>query len=237
MDPDGTLRAAPRTTFTSSPSRARGSTRPRSSVTGIDPHHPLRPALPERDALQRDLPRDPPRGTRLRLPARHPGRPQRGFRPWLPQRRRRARRREAQSVPSVLVLRHRDARRRGARADGAGQGGHGGGAGVGSEQRALRAYDAERSAELFCLICNRLRDSYQDAEERARALGWLSAPRDRDRQRGAAAWRAAELPALRAALPPARAATWRRRLRRAASSARRCCTSRARCRSRRPARR
>jgi len=36
-------------------------------------------------------------------------------------------------------------------------------------------YDAERSAELFCLVCNRLRDSHQAAEERARALGWLSA--------------------------------------------------------------
>ena len=38
------------------------------------------------------------------------------------------------------------------------------------------AYDAERAAELFCLICNRFRDSYLDAETRARALGWLSAP-------------------------------------------------------------
>jgi ribonuclease T len=35
-------------------------------------------------------------------------------------------------------------------------------------------YDAERSAELFCLVCNRLRDSHRGAEERARALGWVS---------------------------------------------------------------
>ena len=35
-------------------------------------------------------------------------------------------------------------------------------------------YDAQRSAELFCLVCNRLRDSHQAAEERARELGWLS---------------------------------------------------------------
>jgi hypothetical protein len=34
-------------------------------------------------------------------------------------------------------------------------------------------YDAERSAELFCLVCNRLRDSYAAAEERAREFGWL----------------------------------------------------------------
>jgi ribonuclease T len=38
------------------------------------------------------------------------------------------------------------------------------------------SYDAERSADIFCLICNRFRHSYRDAEERARALGWLSAP-------------------------------------------------------------
>ena len=35
-------------------------------------------------------------------------------------------------------------------------------------------YDAERSADLFCLVCNRLRDSHRCAEERARALGWVS---------------------------------------------------------------
>ncbi|HXI68096.1 MAG TPA: hypothetical protein VNH41_09170, partial [Steroidobacteraceae bacterium] len=35
-------------------------------------------------------------------------------------------------------------------------------------------YDAERSADIFCLVCNRLRDSHRGAEERARALGWLS---------------------------------------------------------------
>jgi ribonuclease T len=35
-------------------------------------------------------------------------------------------------------------------------------------------YDAERSADLFCLVCNRLRDSHRGAEERARALGWVS---------------------------------------------------------------
>ena len=35
-------------------------------------------------------------------------------------------------------------------------------------------YDAERTAELFCLVCNRLKDSHQAAEERARALGWVA---------------------------------------------------------------
>jgi ribonuclease T len=35
-------------------------------------------------------------------------------------------------------------------------------------------YDAQRSADIFCLVCNRLRDSHQAAEERARELGWWS---------------------------------------------------------------
>jgi ribonuclease T len=33
-------------------------------------------------------------------------------------------------------------------------------------------YDAERTAELFCLICNELTGSYARAEQRARELGW-----------------------------------------------------------------
>ncbi len=34
------------------------------------------------------------------------------------------------------------------------------------------AYDAERTAELFCQICNSCLPSYLEAEERARSLGW-----------------------------------------------------------------
>lgn len=34
-------------------------------------------------------------------------------------------------------------------------------------------YDAERTAELFCQIANTSRDSYLRAEERARRLGWI----------------------------------------------------------------
>ena len=38
------------------------------------------------------------------------------------------------------------------------------------------AYDAERTADLFCHICNKLRDSFNEAEQKACALGWLNAP-------------------------------------------------------------
>jgi ribonuclease T len=34
------------------------------------------------------------------------------------------------------------------------------------------AYDAERTADLFCQICNSLHESFLRAEEKARALGW-----------------------------------------------------------------
>jgi ribonuclease T len=37
------------------------------------------------------------------------------------------------------------------------------------------SYDAERSADLFCYICNKLNASFGEAQERARALGWLEA--------------------------------------------------------------
>jgi ribonuclease T len=38
------------------------------------------------------------------------------------------------------------------------------------------SYDAERTAELFCTICNELAGSFQWAENRARDLGWHETP-------------------------------------------------------------
>jgi ribonuclease T len=37
------------------------------------------------------------------------------------------------------------------------------------------SYDAERTADIFCLICNRMKDSFRDAQERAHAMGWQNA--------------------------------------------------------------
>lgn len=37
------------------------------------------------------------------------------------------------------------------------------------------AYDAQRTAELFCRVCNYCRPSYLDAERRAQELGWRDA--------------------------------------------------------------
>jgi ribonuclease T len=37
------------------------------------------------------------------------------------------------------------------------------------------SYDAEKTADVFCLICNRLNDSFRDAQDRARSMGWMNA--------------------------------------------------------------
>jgi len=42
-----------------------------------------------------------------------------------------------------------------------------------SESAHSARYDAERTADLFCVVCNELRESYLRAEARARLLGWL----------------------------------------------------------------
>ncbi|HEY1492622.1 MAG TPA: exonuclease domain-containing protein, partial [Steroidobacteraceae bacterium] len=53
MDPDGNLRRGATHTFHVQPFEGGRLDPVALAVTGIDPHHPLRPALPERDALQR----------------------------------------------------------------------------------------------------------------------------------------------------------------------------------------
>ena len=47
-------------------------------------------------------------------------------------------------------------------------------AGLGWESASAHSasYDAERTAELFCTICNELAGSFRWAENRARDLGW-----------------------------------------------------------------
>jgi ribonuclease T len=148
------------------------------TVTGIDPHHPLRPAIPERDALQRIF-----REVRHALRAygcrrailvghnaafdlaflnaavvradvkRNPFHPFSCFDT--------ATLAGAALGQTVLAKALTVA---GLEWD------------AGSAHNAR--YDAERSAEMFCLVCNRLRDSYEQARERAATLGWLNVPGD-----------------------------------------------------------
>src|SRR6266513_1510286 len=136
MDSDGALKRGATHNFHVQPF-AGGRLDPTSlSITGIDPFHPLRPALPERDALQRVF-----REIRHAL--------------------------RAYGCRRAILVAH-NAR-----------------------------YDAQRSAELFCLVCNRLRDSHQAAEERARELGWLSVAAG-----PAAEEPGADAPPLEAVFPP-----------------------------------
>jgi len=90
------------------------------------------------------------------------------------------------------VLRYGDSGRGGTRADRARQGGHGGRLEWDAGSAHNARYDAQRSADIFCLVCNRLRDSHQAAEERG--------ARTRVVERGGRAGR--EEPPLEAEVPP-----------------------------------
>ncbi|MGE0582240.1 MAG: ribonuclease T [Steroidobacteraceae bacterium] len=143
------------------------------AVTGIDPHHPLRPAIPERDALQRVF-----REVRTAI-------------------------RAADCRRAVLVghnaafdlgflnaaVARTDIKRNPFHPFSCFDTATLAGVALGQTVLAKAAvvanidwdagsahsarYDAERTADLFCLIANESRDSYLRAEERARLLGWI----------------------------------------------------------------
>lgn len=146
------------------------------SVTGIDPYHPLRPALPERDALQRVF-----REVRHALRAYE------------------CRRAILVGHNAAFDLAFLNAAT--VRADVKRNPFHPfscfdtatlAGAALGQTVLAKAVtvagmpwdassahsavYDAERTADLFCHICNAMRASYVKAQERACELGWLAVP-------------------------------------------------------------
>jgi ribonuclease T len=143
------------------------------AVTGIDPHHPLRPAIPERDALQRVF-REVrgairAHGCRRAILVGHNAAFDLGFlnaavartdikrNPFHP----------FSSFDTATLA----------------------GAAFGQTVLAkavnlagfdwdassahAAAYDAERTADVFCRVCNELTAVYFAAEARARALGWI----------------------------------------------------------------
>ena len=143
------------------------------AVTGIDPHHPLRPALPERDALQRVF-----RAVRHALRAYdcrravlvgHNAAFDLGF-------------------LNAAIARN-DLKRNPFHPFSCFDTATLAGAALGQTVLAkaltvagfewdagsahTAAYDAERTAELFCYICNRMRGCFEEVDERARALGLL----------------------------------------------------------------
>jgi ribonuclease T len=146
------------------------------SVTGIDPHHPLRPAIPERDALQR-----------IFREVRHAVRAYNCRRAIL----------VGHNAAFDLAFLNAAVARADIKRnpfhpfscfDTATLAGAALGQTVLAKSLAVAGlewdpgsahnarYDAERSAEVFCLVCNRLRGSYEQARERATALGWANAP-------------------------------------------------------------
>jgi ribonuclease T len=143
-------------------------------INGIDPYHPLRPALPEHDALQRVF-REirhaiKSQGCRRAILVGHNAAFDLGF--------------------VNAAVRRTDIRRNPFHPFSCFDTATLAGAALGQTvlARAVQVagfdwdtsnahsarYDAERTADLFCLVCNRLRASFTEAQTRAQALGWAS---------------------------------------------------------------
>jgi ribonuclease T len=175
MDDDGTLRRGETYSYHVQPFAGARLDPAALAVTGIDPHHPLRPALPERDALQRIFReiRHAVRGYQCRraILVGHNAAFDLGF-------------------LNAAVVRA-DVKRNPFHPFSCFDTATLAGAALGqtvlakavtiagltwdAESAHSARYDAERSAEIFCLVCNRLRGSHEAAEVRARELGWFTA--------------------------------------------------------------
>jgi ribonuclease T len=148
------------------------------SVTGIDPHHPLRPAIPERDALQRVFREvrhaERAYGCRRAILVGHNAAFDLGFLNAA------VARAQVKRNPFHPFSCFDTATLAGAAlgqtvlAKALNVAGLEWDAGSAHNAR----YDAERSADIFCLVCNRLRESFAQASERAQTLGWLNTPAD-----------------------------------------------------------
>jgi ribonuclease T len=174
MDSDGTLQRGATHDFHVQPFEGARLDPASLSVTGIDPWHPLRPALPERDALQRVF-----------REVRH------AIRAYTCRRAILVGHNAAFDLAFInAAVARAEVKRNPFHPFSCFDTATLAGAALGQTvlAKAIRVaglewdadsahsarYDAERSADLFCLVCNRLRDSHRSADERARALGWLT---------------------------------------------------------------
>ncbi|MGB6487178.1 MAG: ribonuclease T [Steroidobacteraceae bacterium] len=144
------------------------------SVTGIDPFHPLRPALPERDALQRVF-REIRHAVRAydcrrAILVGHNAAFDLGFLNAA------VKRADVKRNPFHPFSCFDTATLAGAALGQTVLAKAVTVAGLAWDSSSAHSavYDAERTAELFCLICNRFRASFLEADARARRLGWLS---------------------------------------------------------------
>ncbi len=174
MDAAGTLRRGATHDFHVKPFEGARLDPASLAVTGIDPWHPLRPALPERDALQRAF-----------REVRHAVRNYNCRRAIL------VGHNAAFDLACInAAVARADVKRNPFHPFSCFDTATLAGAALGQTVLAKAVtvaglewdadsahsarYDAERSADLFCLVCNRLRDSHRRAEERARELGWVN---------------------------------------------------------------
>jgi ribonuclease T len=175
MDPDGTLRRGPTHSYHVKPFEGGRLDPAALSITGIDPHHPLRPALPERDALQRIF-RDIRHAVRdyncrRAILVGHNAAFDLGFLNAA------VTRAEVKRNPFHPFSSFDTATLAGAALGQTVLAKAVTVAGLtwDSSSAHSASYDAELTADLFCIISNRLRDSFREAEERACSLGWISA--------------------------------------------------------------
>lgn len=176
--PDGALRRGETHAFHVQPFEGSRIEPAALAVTGIDPWHPLRPAIPERDALQRVFRavraavRDA--GCRRAILVGHNASFDLGFLNAA------VTRTDTKRNPFHPFTTFDTATLAGAafgqtvlaRAVAL--------AGIEWDSASAHSavYDAERTADLFCRICNELQGVFALADARARELGWTDAPRE-----------------------------------------------------------
>lgn len=176
MDPDGTLRRGATHSFHVQPFHGSRLDPAALAVTGIDPHHPLRPAIPEKDALLRIF-REVRQALRAYTCRRailvgHNAAFDLSFLQAA------VKRTEAKRNPFHPFSCFDTATLAGAALGQTVLAKAVTVAGLTWDATCAHSasYDAERCADLFCLISNRLAASYHEADERARSLGWHSLP-------------------------------------------------------------
>jgi ribonuclease T len=176
MDADGVLNRGATHSFHVKPFEGARLDPASLSVTGIDPFHPLRPALPERDALQRIF-REIRHAVRAydcrrAILVGHNAAFDLGFLNAA------VKRAEVKRNPFHPFSCFDTATLAGAALGQTVLAKAVTVAGLAWDPSCAHSavYDAERTAELFCLICNRVRDSFLAAEARARSLGWVTDP-------------------------------------------------------------
>jgi ribonuclease T len=176
MEPDGTLKRGATHSFHVRPFEGSRLDPAALAVTGIDPHHPLRPAIPERDALQRIF-REVRHAVRAYSCRRailvgHNAAFDLGFVNAA------ITRTEIKRNPFHPFSCFDTATLAGAALGQTVLAKAATVAGIEFDSNSAHSagYDAERTADLFCVICNRIRGSYAIAEARACELGWYDAP-------------------------------------------------------------